>query len=316
MDAAQRDLIEGTQIHGQRWAIILAGGEGRRLAAYTRRLAGRPIPKQFCRLLGRTTLLEQTLERVSHSIVRSRTLIALTRAHECFYAPLVRDFAPWQLIIQPQNRETAPAILYSLLRLSIRDPLASVALFPADHHVSDDQIFMRHVDLAFRALEVHDSLAILLGIPPEAPETGYGWIEPAEQVTSPIAHIFGVRGFWEKPDLDVAELLWRRGCLWNSFVLVARLPVLLEMILKKMPSLYSSFRGVRAAMEAGYERQVIELLYSSLLPSNFSCSVLARANGDLAVLPVLGVEWSDLGDARRVLSIQSRVQMRKLQGRA
>ncbi len=314
MDAQERATLEATRIHGNRWAIILAGGEGRRLAAYTRRVTGRPIPKQFCHLLGKTTLLEQTLERVSHSVERARTLIALTRMHECFYTPLVKDFAPWQLVIQPENRETAPAILYSLLRLSIRDPLALVALFPADHHVSDDKLFMRHVDLAFRALEVHDKLGILLGIPPEAPEIGYGWIEPGEQVASPIARIYGVRGFWEKPAPDVAELLWRRGCLWNSFVLVARLPSLLEMILNKLPSLYSSFRGVRAAMETRYERQVMELLYTGLRPSNFSRSVLAQANGYLAVLPVLGVEWSDLGDARRVLSIQSRVQLRKLQG--
>jgi mannose-1-phosphate guanylyltransferase len=316
MDAVGKVTMDGTQIHGGRWAVILAGGEGRRLAAYTRRVTGRPIPKQFCHLLGKTSLLEQTLERVSLSIEKSRTLIALTRTHQCFYTPLLRDFGPWQLVIQPQNRETAPAILYSLLRLSIRDPLASVALFPADHHVSDDRAFMTHVDLAFRALEVHRNLAILLGIPPEGPETGYGWIEPGDQVASPVAHIYGVRSFWEKPRADVAELLWRRGCLWNSLVLVARLEVLLEMIARQLPSLYAAFRGVKAAMETGYEGQVMELLYSALTPSNFSCGVLARANGDLGVLPVAGVEWSDLGEARRVLSIQSRVQMRRLQGHA
>src|SRR5579859_49692 len=100
----------------RRWAIILAGGDGRRLSSYTRQLTGRATPKQFCRLIGRTTLLRQTMERVSLIIDAEHTLMALTRAHEQYYAPLVADVPARQLVIQPENRDTAPAILYSLAR--------------------------------------------------------------------------------------------------------------------------------------------------------------------------------------------------------
>lgn len=205
-----------------RWAIILAGGDGRRLSSYTRQLTGRPTPKQFCRLIGRTSLLRQTMERMSLMVDREHTLMALTRTHEQYYAPLVADLSPRQLVIQPANRDTAPAILYCLMRLSLRSPLASVALIPSDHYVSDDQVFMKHLEVAFRAVQKESGLIVLLGIPPEAAETGYGWIEPASHPLSATTPVYAVRGFWEKPSAAVAQELFARRCLWNSFVVVAR----------------------------------------------------------------------------------------------
>src|SRR5580658_5360364 len=121
-------------LNPKRWAIILAGGEGRRLSFYTRQLTGRATPKQFCRLIGRTSLLQQTLDRVSSIVDSHHTLTALTRTHEQYYAPTVGHLPPRDLVIQPANRGTAPAIAYALLRLSIRSPMASIALIPSDHY--------------------------------------------------------------------------------------------------------------------------------------------------------------------------------------
>ena len=297
-----------------RWAIILAGGEGRRLSFYTRQLTGRATPKQFCRLTGRTSLLQQTMERVSLLVDSQHTLTALTRTHEQYYAPIVAHLPPRQLIVQCANRGTAPAIVYSLLRLSIRSPMASVALIPSDHYVSDDRLFMRHVERAFRAVNKQHDLIVLLGIPPEAPETGYGWIEPAAAANPVDGSIYPVQGFWEKPSSEFAQQLMTRGCFWNSFVTVARAQTLLRVVEETIPALPRAFCAILPALETEYEVRAIQSLYARLQPNDFSRSVLAKLKLNLAVLPVSGLEWSDFGDARRVMDTLSRIQMKRQYG--
>jgi mannose-1-phosphate guanylyltransferase len=291
-----------------RAAVILAGGEGTRLRSLTRRIMGCDVPKQFCPLLGKDTLLEQTLRRVSLSVGAPLTSVVVTRSHERFYASLTRDIAASNLVAQPQNRGTAPAILYSLLRLAEQAPQARVAIFPSDHFVGDDRAFMRHVDIAFAAVESRPELTVLLGIQPGWPETGYGWIEPALAVRETPA--FMVRRFWEKPQPEVANELLGRGCLWNSFVMVGQLSVLLGLFMIALPSLYVSFKKIQPIFGTVFEAETVERLYRGLRSASFPDEVLARHPVNLAVLPVQGVEWSDLGEPRRVMEVCARLGAR------
>jgi mannose-1-phosphate guanylyltransferase len=105
-----------------RWAIILAGGEGMRLRRLTRRIAGDERPKQFCPLVDGKTLLDRTRDRVALSVRPERTCLVLTRHHEPFYAPLLEGAPPGPLVVQPRDRGTAPAILYGALRRATPSP--------------------------------------------------------------------------------------------------------------------------------------------------------------------------------------------------
>src|SRR6266700_2828087 len=165
-----------------RWAVILAGGDGTRLRSLTRAIAGDDRPKQFCPILGNETLLDQTRRRVSLAVPSSQTILSLTATHRDFYAESVTDMPQANLVVQPTNLGTAPAILYSLLRLSALDPGAAVAFFPSDHYFSDDQTFMSHVDSAFTAVKAQPETVVLLGIEADRPEVEYGWIEPATPI--------------------------------------------------------------------------------------------------------------------------------------
>jgi mannose-1-phosphate guanylyltransferase len=177
-----------------RCAIILAGGNGTRLSEITRRMMGDTTPKQFCPLLGSTSLFEQTRLRASLTVPQDRIFAVVTRAHERHYRDLLNSIGPQNLVIQPENRGTAPAILYALLRLSKAAPNTCVALFPSDHFVSDDREFMRHVDLAFDAVESRPEMTALLGTTPHGSESGYGWIELGERLVW-SAPLFVCAGF-------------------------------------------------------------------------------------------------------------------------
>jgi mannose-1-phosphate guanylyltransferase len=287
-----------------RWAIILAGGEGARLRSLTRAIVGDERPKQFCPILGDETLLDQTRKRVALAVPPRQTLFVLTRTHEQFYRSHLREVPPELSVVQPKNQGTAPAILYSLMRLSKLDPFSTVAFFPSDHYFSDDAVFMSYVESAFDASHAGDDKVILLGIKPHGPETEYGWIEPltSTRASQPMSW---VRRFWEKPTDEIARGLMDSGCLWNSFVMVGSVSAFLKMIRRALPDLWTSFRSIEPVLNTPEESKAVEVLYARIPDTNFSQSVLAKRPGNLAVLPVVGLKWNDLGKPQRVLSTLS-----------
>jgi mannose-1-phosphate guanylyltransferase len=296
----------------QRCAVILAGGEGLRLRPLTRRIAGDERPKQFCALVGPETLLEQTRRRVALAVSRERTTVVVTEAHQGFYTPLLANVPVARLVAQAKNVGTAPAILYGLLRTAAMQAATSVAVFPSDHHVSDDRAFMAHVESAFDVVTTRPDLLVLLGIAPDAAETEYGWIEPGDPLpVRPPGTLARVRRFWEKPSLAVAQALLAKECLWNSFVMVGSVQTLLTMVCRAIPGLCETFGPLREVLGTPAEERVARAVYARTPSRDFSREVLATRPLNLAVLPVHGVEWTDLGDPRRVLATLSRVRFER-----
>jgi mannose-1-phosphate guanylyltransferase len=227
-------------------------------------------------------------------------MIVVTRAHEPYYRPLLNDTHRSCVVAQPRNRETAPAILYALLRLAKICPDTAVAVFPSDHFISDDRAFMRHVDDAFDAVTARPDLAVLLGVKAASPEPGYGWIEPGEPIDAGGVRLSRIGGFTEKPTARAARKLWKRGCLWNSFVMVGTIATLMRATMRAMPELRKAFSAVRPVMGTPAEEKAVERLYESMPASNFSHAVLSRFAQRCALMPVRGVRWSDLGEPDRV----------------
>jgi mannose-1-phosphate guanylyltransferase len=286
------------------WALILAGGDGTRLSALTRRISGDPRPKQFCPLLdGGETLLDRTRRRVNLLSRDDHQVVVVTRTHESYYRPLVAALAPGRLVVQARNRGTAPGLLYPLLRIAELAGDVPLAVFPSDHFVDDDLAFVSTISGALEAASARPDLVVLLGIEAATPEAEYGWIEPAAR---PLAiegePVFPIRRFWEKPSPDVAGGLFSRACLWNSFVMVGRVAAFIDLIAAGAPGLLRAFEPIRRARGSAREAAVADRVYATLPEVNFSDRVLVPAAERLGVVRVKGVEWSDWGNAERVFA--------------
>ncbi len=285
-----------------RHAVILAGGEGSRLKSLTRAIAGDERPKQFCPILDDRTLLDTTRERTALSIRPENTFFSLTREHERYYEHPLWNVPERQMVVQPENKGTAPAILYSLMRLASVSPDTTVAFFPSDHYFSDDEAFRQTVESAFGAAEINPSSIVLLGIEPDKAETSYGWIEPASSFFGDLSRSFArVNRFWEKPAAGVARQLMKSGCLWNSFVMVGKVNTFLDMFRRHLPEMCRMFSASARAFGTPQEAAVIRSVYAWIDETNFSSKVLERSSDALMVMRVGDVGWSDWGEPHRVM---------------
>lgn len=281
-----------------RWAVILAGGDGSRLRSLTRFISGDDRPKQFCPIFSESTLLTQSCRRARKSIPAEQTLLAVTRAHEKYYLGELGRTRCHRLV-QPSNKGTLPPIVYSLLQIAQADPDALVAILPCDHYYSDEDGFTQALESSFRIAGLHPESVVLMGAPPNRPEVEYGWIKLGAPLHDDV---FRVRGFQEKPPLPVAERLLRSGALWNMFVLVGHIEVVLRMSQSAVPGLVEVFQSAISEPHAGCETRIPDGLYDWVSPSDFSKQVLSVAAEHLIALRLGEMDWHDVGHPDRVFA--------------
>jgi len=207
---------------GLRCGIVLSAGHGTRMRDFVHQLRGHDLPKQYVNFVGRRSMLEHTLDRAEKLIPAERLYVVIAREHLEFseVSRQIGSRPPETVVIQPKNKDTAPGLLLPLIYLHRRYPDAAVAIFPSDHFIVEEDVFIRHVDLAFRVVEQDGSRMVLLGVEPTAPEPEYGYIVPGEKIKEPgLAPARKVEMFVEKPAVEAAKKIVRIGalCRVNSF---------------------------------------------------------------------------------------------------
>src|ERR1051325_7632786 len=156
------------------YVVILAGGEGRRLAPLTRALYGTDLPKQFAVLSGGGALMQTTIARASALTTLDRISVVVTAHHEEIARAQLVPYPGVELVVQPRNLDTGPGLLLPLVRILTRAALARVVFLPSDHHVSDPAPIaeaLRHAGDD----GLHDRIT-LLGVTPTGPEVEDAWI--------------------------------------------------------------------------------------------------------------------------------------------
>lgn len=284
----------------KRWAVVLAAGEGARLAQLTTDANGVATPKQFCSLDGRRTLLDATLSRAAAVSDARRTLVVVAAQHENWWREHLAHVPRENIIVQPRNCGTASGVALALEFVLARDREASVALLPSDHYVEADAVLAGALRRAFRALTATPAEVVLLGVTPDAPEREYGWIVPGAPLAGEIRCI---DTFVEKPDERRASELLAAGALWSSFLIVARAAVLNELIAARRPDVARALRGAAHLSPAELRER-----YAATPVADLSRDVFQGAESALCVIRVPQCGWTDLGTPRRVASCLRRAR--------
>lgn len=287
-----------------RCAIVLAGGEGRRLQAFIRERYGSDLPKQYVNFVGSRSMLEHTFNRAERLIPPERILTVAARSHirhEEFRRQM-RARPSSSVVFQPRNRETGPGIMLPLVHLLKRYPDSTVAVLPSDHFVLQEELFAAYLDQAFTVVEESPSRIVFLGAPPTDPEPEYGYLLPESHDT--FSPVLNVKAFIEKPDSKVAESILSMGALWNTMVMVFRPETLLELIRAGAPELHRCFATISRALGTWREGATIERVYREMPAVNFSSGLLEQidlySRNQMAVIPMNGVFWSDWGSGERI----------------
>ncbi len=288
------------------WTVVLAAGDGTRLAGLTRLDDGSTAPKQFCSLRGGRSLLGDALRRALRISPFERTLVVVAERHRAYWEAELRHLPRENILVQPLNRGTTSGVLLPLLTVLRRDHDARVVLLPSDHFVANERILADSVGAALFALAAQPASVVLLGITPDGAETDYGWIVPGPARGS----LRSVDSFVEKPPAPLARELYERGGLWNSFLLTARGLSLAALFAEQTPDLFEAFEQ---ALGCATSRQAEALreLYEGLPNSDFSRAVLQNSPERLRVLRVPPCGWTDLGTPARVADCVRRFPQRR-----
>jgi mannose-1-phosphate guanylyltransferase len=269
-------------------ALLLAGGNGARLQDLTLEISGAPIPKQYCRLFENSSLLETTLIRTRLFTEDRNINVIINLDHVELAMNQIYTLPKSNILVQPVNRDTGPGIVYSLLRLKSKYPDATVAVFPTDHYIDNAQAFIAHVERATRMVECMPDKIAILGVTPDRPETGYGYLLPAAPVKR-CEKTYHVKAFSEKPGTAQAHQIISLGGLWNTFVMVFRLSRMLDILMECVPDELLALAGLYRWPEKAAS------VYQTIDAWNFSTRVLTRIPQHIIMLEVDNVCWSDWG---------------------
>ncbi len=268
------------------YAVIMAGGSGTRFWPLSR--GGHP--KQFLRLLGDESLLEQTVRRIEPLIPLQRVLLVTGEVHAAQVRRLLPELPAANLLLEPMARNTAPCIGLAAVALAERDPDAVMAVLPADHFVGDEEAFCAALASAGR-LAASDRL-VTVGVRPSRPETGYGYLRQGDPLGEESART--VDAFVEKPDFDRAvEYLASGRYLWNSGMFFFRPERILAEFQRHLPRHAAALGRIRAAWGSARQAEVLGEEFAGMEPISVDYGIMEKAE-EIAVLAGR-FPWNDVG---------------------
>jgi mannose-1-phosphate guanylyltransferase/mannose-6-phosphate isomerase len=267
--------------------ILLCGGAGTRLWPLSRK----GFPKQFARLLGDRSLFAASAERLSREGFAAPIVVTASDFRFVVTEQLAAEgIDPGAVLIEPEGRNTAPAVLAAVLHVAASDPDALILVAPSDHAIADPAAFQAAVQRGVPAARA--GRIVTFGIAPTRAETGYGWLEldgPATSEAMPL------KRFVEKPDIaQAAEMLAAGRFLWNAGIFLFRVRTILDAFATHAPGLLPP---VQAAVEAsrvdlGFLRLDAQA-WARAEAISIDYAVMERAD-NLSVVHFLGA-WTDLG---------------------
>ncbi len=280
--------------------VILAGGRGTRFWPRSRAT----LPKQFLPVVGESSLLEQTLERLKPLIAPERMWVLTSESLRRQVLKQLPEVPRRQVIAEPVQRNTAPAIALAVRLLFQQDPDAVMGVFPSDHVIAKPRRF--HAALRRARSAADCGRLVVLGIKPSRPETGYGYVEfpPGTDPGAPAA--LPVVRFREKPTLAAARRYCKAGnFFWNSGMFVWRVRTFQEAAERFLPRTAEALSHLPPARSRRFRQSLAEH-YPKCDSISVDYGILERAR-NISGIACRDFGWSDLGSWEAVYQLGRRV---------
>jgi mannose-1-phosphate guanylyltransferase len=278
------------------FSVIIAGGKGTRFWPLSRSQR----PKQLLKILSPKSLIRETVERILPLSGRDRTIVVTVAEQLSALRRELPSLPRRNFLAEPRGNNTAPCIGLAALEVAARDPGAVMVVLPADHWVRDVEGFRGTVRSAVEIAARYDSL-VTIGIRPNYPETGYGYIIKNKPLGGKTA--YQVRRFTEKPTLSRAQKLIRQAALWNSGIFVWKASILLELMRRYQPAI---FKGLEQIKKVTGEKSLasptmnianaVKREYKKMPNISIDYAVLEKAGSEGKVVTLeADFGWSDVG---------------------
>lgn len=269
-------------------ALIMAGGRGERFWPKSRKR----MPKQFLSLTDDgKTMIQHTVERILPIVDLEDVYIVTNRD----YLPLVQEQLPnlpqANILCEPVGRNTAPCIGLGAMHIARKYDDAVMVVLPSDHLIKYNTIFLNTLNDAAEIAEQGENL-VTLGITPDYPETGYGYIKFNPDET--LGRAFAVDRFVEKPDLETAKTyLATEQYLWNSGMFIWKVSTILKNLEQYLPETYAGLLKIKNAIGTEEERSVLEQEFEAFRSESIDYGIMEKAQHIYTLAGSFG--WDDVG---------------------
>lgn len=279
--------------------VILSGGSGTRLWPLSRQA----YPKQLIPLVGDGSLLQRTAQRAKDCDFTS-PLVVCNHEHRFLVGQQLAEIGvePWRLVIEPVGRNTAPAVAVAALLAAEQDPATVLLVLPSDHMVQRPESFAAMVAQGTAAAA--KGALVTFGIRPTHAATGYGYIQPGEEIADNNGCHAVVR-FVEKPDRRTAERFLAEGLLWNSGMFLFRADAVLEELATHQPEVLNACREAvhRARTDLDFLR-LCKDAFADAPSISLDHAVMEKTTRAAVVGADIG--WSDLGSWSALWEVSQR----------
>lgn len=273
------------------FVVIMAGGRGERFWPQSRLRR----PKHLLPIVGDKPMLAQTVDRLE-GVVPTRNIFVITnREQREAVVETVPSLPPENVVAEPVGRDTAAAVGLAALLVKQRDKDAIFTILPADHVIHNVEAFQRTLRRAIDLAQQHPAL-VTIGIQPNHPATGYGYIELGDAVEgADETGAFHVRRFVEKPVLETAKRYIESGdFVWNAGMFTWKTSVIVKEIARHVPELYSGLQQIESGLADGAEVDaVLDRVYPGLPRISIDYAVMEKAENVLTVKAEF--DWDDVG---------------------
>ncbi len=280
--------LKNTTMNPNNYCVIMAGGVGSRFWP----LSKQKTPKQFLDILGTgKTMIQMAFDRFSSICPAENYYIVTNEQYKDLVLEQIPQLKPEQVLLEPIMRNTAPCIAYANYKISQRNKDAHIIVSPADHLITNEREFLKVVEEGLIYVS-HSNKLLTLGLKPNRPETGYGYIQVENNEAN--LGISKVKTFTEKPNLDLAKVFVKSGdFFWNSGIFIWSLSAINNAFKTFLPEVESLFAQGEGISNDVSEKEFINNIYPECPNISIDYGILEKS--DQVFVSCADFGWSDLG---------------------